>query len=124
MDNFPDLFIIESRSTYQGMFGVGSQAWVYENIINDHGPLCAIYEPSAMCGDGVCEGDTPTFLYLVSANRGLNDPEDPTQPSWGGQYVRDGSTNHYVDGPGGSTISMWSDDFQAEFQERADWCIE
>ena len=130
-DSFPNLCIIESISTYRGMFGTGSQSWVYNNIINNHGPLCAIYEPSAMCGDGVCEGDTPTFLYLVSANmhplgrnRLGNDPEDPTQPSWGGQYVRDGSTNHYVDGPGGSTISQWASDFQAEFQERADWCLD
>lgn len=123
MANFPDLFIIESRTTYQGMFGSDSQPWVYENIINNHGPLCAIYPPSAIAGDGVIEGDTPSFLYLISAHRGINDPEDPTQPSWGGQYVRDGSTNHYVDGPGGSTISMWRDDFQAEFQERADWCL-
>lgn len=64
-----------------------------------------------------------TFLYLVSANRGINDPEDPTQPSWGGQYKRKGSTNHYVDGPGGSSISKWREDSQREFQERADWCV-
>ena len=123
MNNFPDLFIIESRSTYQGMFGVDSRSWVETNIINNHGPLCAIYPPSAIAGEGVIEGDTPSFLYLISANRGINDPEDPTQPSWGGQYVRDDSTNHYVDGPGGSTIRMWKNDFQAEFQERADWCL-
>ena len=60
---------------------------------------------------------------LVSANRGINDPEDPTQPSWGGQYVRKGSTRHYVDGLGGSTISRWKNQFQAEFKERADWTL-
>lgn len=122
-DNFPNLHIIESISTYQGMFGVDNQLWAYTNIINNHGPLCAIYPPGAMAGLGVIEGDTPSFLYLISANRGLNDPEDPTQPSWGGQYKRDGSTNHYVDGPGGSTISRWKVDFEAEFAERADWCV-
>ncbi|MDZ7723877.1 MAG: DUF1593 domain-containing protein [candidate division KSB1 bacterium] len=124
VSNFPDLFIIESRTTYQGMFGADSREWVETNIINDHGPLCAIYPPSAMGGDGVIEGDTPSFLYLVSANRGINDPKDPTQPSWGGQYVRNDSTNHYIDGPGKSSISMWSDDFQKEFMERADWCLD
>ena len=72
---------------------------------------------------GVCEGDSPSFLWLVSANRGLNDPDDPTQESWGGQFQRDGNTNHYVDGPGPSSISKWRSDYQAEFQERADWCI-
>ena len=68
------------------------------------------------------EGDSPSFLYLVSANQGINNPEDPTQPGWGGQYVRKGNTNHYVDGPGDSSISRWKNDFQSEFRERADWC--
>jgi len=26
------------------------------------------------------EGDSPSFLYLVSVNKGINNPEDPTQP--------------------------------------------
>jgi hypothetical protein len=123
MDEFPDLFIIESRKTYQGMFRSDSREWAEENIIKNHGPLCAIYPPKAAGGPGVIEGDTPTFLHLVSANRGINDPEDPTQPSWGGQYKRKANTNHYVDGPGGSTISKWREDFQREFQVRADWCV-
>lgn len=123
MNEFPDLFIIESKKTYQGMFGSDSRAWAEENIINNHGPLCAIYPPQAMAGQGVIEGDSPAFLYLVSANRGINDPEDPTRPSWGGQYVRRGSTRHYVDGPGAESIRKWRADFQAEFKERADWTL-
>jgi len=123
MQEFPDLFMIESKTTYQGMFRADSQAWVEENIIKNHGPLGAIYPPKAIAGPGVIEGDSPAFLYLVSANRGINDPEDPAQPSWGGQYVRKGSSNHYVDGPGRSTISRWKNNFQAEFKERADWML-
>jgi hypothetical protein len=123
MKEFPDLFIIESKKTYQGMFGSDSRAWVEENIINNHGPLCAIYPPKAVAGQGVIEGDSPAFLYLVSANRGINNPEDPTQPSWGGQYVRKGATKHYVDGPGGGTIRQWRADFQAEFKARANWTL-
>ena len=123
MTEFPDLFIIESKRTYQGMFGSDGHAWVEENLINNHGPLGAIYPPKAVAGQGVIEGDSPAFLYLVSANRGINDPEDPTQPSWGGQYVRQGSTKHYVDGLGGETIRKWRTDFQAEFKERADWML-
>ncbi len=123
MANFPELYIIESRSTYQGMFGVDNQAWAETHIINNHGPLCAIYPPKAIAGPGVIEGDTPSFLYLLSANRGINNPEDPTQPSWGGQYVKDGTTNHYIDGLGASTIRQWSNDFQEEFKARADRCI-
>lgn len=124
MNEFPDLFIVESRKTYHGMFGSDSKEWAEENIINKHGPLCAIYPPKAMAGPGVIEGDSPAFLHLISANRGINDPEDPSQPSWGGQYERKNGTNHWVDGSGGATISKWKDDFQAEFKKRADWCIE
>lgn len=126
MQEFPDLFIIESIKTYKGMFGgndPGSDlAWINENIRFDHGPLCDIYPHEGMGCTGVCEGDSPAFLYLVSANRGINDPEDPTQESWGGQYVRIENTSHFTDGPGVSSISKWRDDFQKEFKERADWC--
>lgn len=127
MNEFPDLFIIESKKTYQGMFGGADPksdlAWINENIRFNHGPLCDVYPHEGMGCTGVCEGDSPAFLYLVSANRRINDPEDPTQPSWGGQYVRKENTNHYVDGPGGSTISRWRAEYQKEFKERADWCI-
>ena len=123
MNEFPELFIIESKTTYQGMFGSDSREWVEANIINNHGPLGAIYPPKAMGGSGVIEGDSPAFLHLVSANRGINNPDDPTQPGWGGQYVRVGDTNHYVDGLGGVSISRWKNDFQTEFKERADWML-
>jgi hypothetical protein len=123
MKEFPDLFIIESRKTYQGMFGSDNRAWAEVNIINNHGPLCAIYPPNGAAGPGVIVGDSPAFLYLVSANRGINDPDDPTQPSWGGQYKRKEGTNHYLDGTGGGTIRTWRADFQAEFKERANWTL-
>ena len=128
MEEFPDLFIIDTRKTYQGMFGgsdpISDLAWVNENIRHNHGPLCNVYPHEGMGCTGVCEGDSPTFLYLVSANRGINNPEDPTQPSWGGQYKRKPNTNHYVDGPGGSSIARWRKDYQKEFAEHADWCVE
>jgi len=128
LQNFPNLFIIYSKKTYQGMFGgsdpISNLAWVNTHIRFNHGPLCAVYPPAGMGCTGVCEGDSPSFLWLVSANRGLNDPDDPTQPSWGGQFNRDGTTNHYLDGIGGSSISRWRPQYQAEFQERADWCLD
>jgi hypothetical protein len=123
MSEFPDLFIIESKTTYQGMFGSDNRAWVEANIINGHGPLCAIYPPNGAAGQGVIEGDSPAFLYLVCANRGINNPDDPTQPNWGGQYRRKEGTNHYVDGPGGASIRRWRADFQAEFKARANWTL-
>lgn len=47
--------------------------------VNGHGPLSNLYDHGG-------EGDTPAFLYLISAAFGLNDPLDPTQGSWGGRF--------------------------------------
>ena len=100
-----------------------TSTWVNEHIRKNHGPLCDVYPHEGVGCTGVCEGDSPAFLWLVSANRGINDPDDPTQESWGGQFKKDGDKNHYVDGPGPKSISKWRKDFQQEFAERADWCV-
>jgi hypothetical protein len=59
-------------------------------------------------------------MYLVSASYGLSNSENPSLESWGGQYVRIDSTNHWIDGIGGSSISKWKEDYQADFAKRAD----
>jgi hypothetical protein len=128
MDNFPDLFIIYSKSTFMGIFGgpddpLGNHSWINENIRQNHGPLGAVFPLAAMGVDGLKEGDSPSFMYLVSAEEGESNYEDPTQESWGGQYVRLGSTNHWVDGPGESTISKWKANYQGDFAKRADWML-
>ena len=128
MDNFPDLFIIYSKTTYMGIFGgpddpLGNLRWLNANIRQNHGPLGAIYPPAAMGVDGVKEGDSPSFMYLVSAANGLNNSEDPSQESWGGQFVRINSTNHWIDGLGKSTISKWKTKYQTDFAKRADWML-
>ncbi len=51
----------------------------------------------------------------------MNDPEDPGQESWGGQYIRSDKTNHWVDGPGTLSISKWKTQYQADFALRANW---
>jgi len=127
-NNFPDLFIIYSASTWQGMFGgssdmLGNLRWLNTYIRQNHGPLGAVYPPAAMGVDGMKEGDSPSFLYLVSATHGMNNPEYPTQESWGGQYVRSGITNHWVDGPGPLSVHKWESQYQAEFALRADWML-
>lgn len=125
-ENFHQLFIIHSERTYQGMFGGDDPNsdldWVNKHIRTGHGPLCDIYPPEGIGCTGVCEGDSPAFLWLVSANRGLNDPDDPTQESWGGAFRKVPGRNHFVDGPGKESVSKWRRDFQREFAERADWC--
>ena len=69
------------------------------------------------------EGDTPSFLYLVSAVQGLNDPERPDQGGWGGKFVRpDPSWNHWFDDPSGAqSVKKWRTDVQQDFARRARW---
>jgi hypothetical protein len=52
--------------------------------VRGHGPMSALYDDGG-------EGDTPAFLYLLSAAFGLNDPNDPTQGSWGSMFKPMGS---------------------------------
>mgnify|MGYP000952132631 FL=1 len=47
-----------------------------------------------------------------------------TQESWGGSFVKDGERNHFVDGPGAATVSKWRRDYQREFAERTDRCLD
>lgn len=130
LDTFPDLFMIVSQKTYAGMFAqktsLGNLAWLNAHLREGHGPLGAIYPRSGYHGDnpGMQEGDTPTFLHLVSARQGLNDPERPDQAGWGGQYVRrDPARNHWYDGPGPDSVRKWLPDIQADFSRRADWML-
>ncbi len=81
----------ETTATYEGervapgwfLFDHG-HFWKYIKVMSDkevkgHGPMSDLYDNGG-------EGDTPTFLYLLSAMRGLNNPLDPTQGSWGSMF--------------------------------------
>lgn len=62
----------------------GGQFWRYitvmkETEVKGHGAMSEFYDHGG-------EGDTPAFLYLLSARFGLNDPLDPTQGSWGTMF--------------------------------------
>ncbi|MCC5929431.1 MAG: DUF1593 domain-containing protein [Cyclobacteriaceae bacterium] len=52
---------------------------VKPEMVNGHGPMSDIYDNGG-------EGDTPAYLYLLSAVFGLNDPLDPTHGSWGSRF--------------------------------------
>ena len=130
LDNFPNLFVISSQDTYGGMMAqdseLGNLEWINTNIRWGHGLLGRIYPETGFHPDspGVQEGDTPSFLYLVSAVYGINDPEKPNQESWGGQFARkDTTTNHWFDGPGPESVSKWRKDYQEDFAKRADWML-
>lgn len=90
----PDLWIIESNATYRGWFTGGNQAgewgnsgFVRENI-DGHGHLGDFFVTQL---GGIKMGDTPSVARLL-----YGDPEDPSQPSWGGQFVRAWTRPHVV----------------------------
>ena len=85
--NHPNLWMIESNATYRGWFVGGDQSGDLGNAsfvnahIAGHGALGEYFTTHLK---GVIKmGDTPSVVYLRIGN-----PGDPTQPRWGGQYVR------------------------------------
>ena len=127
MGNFPSLVILDSRC-YGSFFCDGGANcnldWVEANLRTGHGPLGAVYPPAGSAVHGVMEGDSPSFMHLISANRGYNDPENPAdEGSWGGTFQRHGKTNHWVS-CSGAGISAGRDEMQREFAERADWMVQ
>jgi hypothetical protein len=67
-------------------------AWMNENILENHGPLCALYkahkdgDKGFDDGDFRSEGDSPAFLRQIVT--GLRNLESPDWGGWGGRYVR------------------------------------
>ena len=165
-NTFPDLFYICSPgyhenggnsyyyATWTGISGernykfpsgadkyIIDNAWVDENIQQDHGPLGAEYPDIAY----IMEGDTPSFLYLV--DNGLGDPEHPDYGSWGGRYAfyqphnrkffHEPETRAFwtnaddrVEGEDGlvyvneqATIWRWREAYQNDFAARMDWTV-
>jgi hypothetical protein len=127
LDSFPSLLVILSEKNYLGMFWnmdgsdpkLADLAWINSHIRQGHGPLGAVYPLSGWDPKypGQQEEDTPSFLHLVSAVRGLNDPEKPHQEGWGGKFIRpEASRNHWFDDPGGTkTVSRGRAEVQADF---------
>ena len=60
-------------------------AWMREHVLEDHGPLCALYKAKEN-GDFRSEGDSPAFLHTIVT--GLRNQESPGWGGWGGRYVR------------------------------------
>jgi len=131
-ENFPELFYITAYRTFRGMYRGGddslvSAQWLRENVCENHGALGALY-PIYEGGDpwgkvfGIKEGDTPSYLSLIS---GIADPEDPAQENWGGCFYRKG--NHYFDSDDMETamknVWKWREAYQKDFAARMDRCI-
>jgi len=72
--------------------------WMKENVLEDHGPLCALYKAHEddsyglagdyefEAGDFRSEGDSPAFLHTIPT--GLRNLESPDWGGWGGRYVK------------------------------------
>jgi len=87
LEHFPDLWIIESNSTYRGWFTGGNQEGEWNNQgfvkthVKDFGHLGECFDSHL---EGTIKmGDTPSVARLLQGN-----PDDPSQPGWGGSYVR------------------------------------
>jgi hypothetical protein len=90
----PKLWIIESNATYRGWFVGGEQSGELGNKefvrqhIAGHGALGDFFASKL---GSIKMGDTPSVGWLLKGT-----PEDPTQPGWGGQFVRAWERPHSV----------------------------
>lgn len=139
---FPGLWYILARippgrdkrdATYRGMYLTGdltltSRAWIDQNI-RACGPLGALYPTKTWTAPNphgcLKEGDTPSWFFFLPL--GGNDPTDPGQAGWGGQYRRepDGWFRDLWEVPGldpRTTVSRWRPNFQRDFARRMAWC--
>lgn len=166
-ENFPSVFYIVSPgiwkdkhdgyfySTWAGISGerhynfasganteIVDNAWVDENIQQNHGPLGEQYPDI----EYIMEGDSPSFMYLI--NNGLNNPDKPNYGGWGGRYEwYQPATQRWFSSPetrpiwtnaidkvlgndgkfyanNQATIWRWREHFQNDFAARMDWTIQ
>jgi len=96
----PDLWIIEANATYRGWFvggdqtgDLGNDAFVTAHVAG-HGALGDFFAGISFDGkprQTIKMGDTPSLAYLLGKT-----PDDPTQDSWGGRFVRAWDRRRYV----------------------------
>ncbi len=144
--NHPDLFYILNRASLQeekrnavfrGMYLDGNEQvtsldWLKENVIENHGPLGALYPQKTWTApnpySAMKEGDTPSWFYFLP--NGLNVPEHPEYGGWGGRFepIENKYYNDAQDSWNGMTnarvtVARWREDFQREFAARVDRCM-
>jgi hypothetical protein len=118
-------------------FKLVDNPWLKKNIIEDHGPLGALYPKVKY----IMEGDTPSFLGLIS--NGLGSRISPSYGGWGGRYVlyqtyaetrpiwtnAEGCRDTVVAENGmeytsaQASIWRWREAYQHDFAARMDWCV-
>ena len=147
----PDTWMVFSDRTFRGWYkgelatgesaeasGYGNRSFVARHIAG-HGALGDYFaglRPDDGGGErfGVGEikmGDTPSLAWLLRGN-----PDDPTEPSWGGQYVRHPDRPHWwIDRTDNAeqsnaeqsnaeqSVIQWRRDFLDDFAARMDRCV-
>ena len=84
---FPALWMIEANATYRGWFTGGNQTgeWGNAAFVAEHiagrGALGEFF--ATLLGGTIKMGDSPSVGYLLHGT-----PDDPSQPGWGGRFVR------------------------------------
>ncbi len=130
-ENYPELWWIESDTTFRGMCQGGDQEGDLGNLtfseahIAGHGELGALFMRKKAT---IKMGDTPCVLHLLNG-----DPGKPEEPKWGGAYVRPDPENrpHYwTDNPakelswgdkkGANTVNQWREEILRDWQKRMD----
>ena len=143
---FPGMFYIlasafpgrdKREGIYRGMYLTGDESLTSRRWIDEHirstGPLGALYPTKTWTAPNphscLKEGDTPSWFFFLPL--GGNDPSDPTQPGWGGQFQRepDGwyrdrprANSDKTDDDPRTSVSRWRSDFQLDFAKRMAWC--
>lgn len=129
--NHPDLWWIESDTTFRGMYMGGRQSGDLGNRsfpaehVQGHGRLGELF--MAKKAD-IKMGDTPSVLYLLHGDR-----DRPETEHWGGAFVRpdpQGRPTYWHDDPsdenrdhdrnGARTVNKWRADYLRDWQHRMD----
>lgn len=126
----PDLWFIESDTTFRGMYVGGNQQGDLGNRefiarhVKGHGALGDLLAKKKA---DIKMGDTPSVLYLL---RG--DADDPTADHWGGSFMAtDHGPRYWTDDPdpelaqgpypGAKTVNRWREDYLRDWQRRMRW---
>jgi hypothetical protein len=131
-NHHPDLWWVESNTTFRGMYMGGYQEEDFGNEsfvathVKGHGALGDLFYSKKT---KIKMTDTSSLFYLLDGN-----PDDPTTDSWGGAYVKTGhGENYYTDNPadslqenerkGAKTINKHRKEFLSDWAERMKWLL-
>ena len=135
----PNLWWIETNSTFRGIYLGGNQKGDLSNItfvsthVKGHGALGNFYytmSPKDKNGLSTLKmGDSPSVFYLLSPLvGGVGSWNNPTTDSWGGKFKKTNhGPNYWTDITGDHTqdrvhINKWREQYLRHFQSRMDRC--